>query len=258
MVTKRSNTATKQTAPTIDQPMVSETPKTTTAAPMPPETAAKPPATAPTAWVPPRASDGFDAVLDANGNRSIIRGIKIKFTNNAEWIDDAGEVIPPDREFLVVELTKVVQKWIDALPAEQRILEPHEPFPDVERLNAEVPQSEWTEKFGKLVGPWQNSIALHLFDPKTLEGFTWPTSTAGGFRCIDELQGRVRRARRLQGDNVFPLVTLADIHMNTQFSGRQRPHFKVLRFVALGSATEQQSLLAPADKVPPMNDEIPY
>jgi hypothetical protein len=202
-------------------------------------------------------SDGFDSVIDANGNRSLVKGIKLKFTNNAEWINDSGEVIGPDREFLAVELAKVTQKWIDNLPAETRVVAPGDFFPDVEKLNAEASQEEWRDAFGKRVGPWQNSILLYLFDPKTLEGFTWPTSTAGGFRAIDELLNRVNRARKLQGDNIFPLVTLADAHMNTQFGGRQRPSFKVARFIALGGG-QGRSLLAAEPKPEAMNDEIPW
>jgi hypothetical protein len=188
------------------------------------------------------SDDGFDAV-DDGGTRSIIRGMKLKFENSAKWIDTAGDVISPEREFLVVELTKGSQKWLDNMPAETRILSPREHFPDLERLNAEAPETEWREKFGKKTGPWQNFIAVYLFDPKTLEAFTWPTSTAGGFRAVSELKERVRHARMMQGDNIFPVVTLSDTHMKTQFGGRQRPAFKVLRFITIGGT--QRPLLEP-------------
>lgn len=210
--------------------------------------------TPPAAPAPTKISDGFDGV-DDGGARSIIRGVKLKFTNSAEWVDEAGEVIVPEREFLVVELAKVVQKWLDAMPVETRVLAPAEYFPDLEILNAEAPQSEWRDAFGKKVGPWQNSIVAYLLDPKTMEGFTWPTSTAGGFRAIDELKGHVRRARMLQGANVYPVVTLADTHMRTQFGGRQRPQFKVKRFVVLGGV--ERPLLEQTEPEP-MNDEIQY
>jgi hypothetical protein len=203
----------------------------------------------------PRASDGFDAVLDANGNRSIIRGIKLKFTNNAEWLDDAGDVVDPTRELLVMELMKLSQKWIDGMPAETRIIGPDEYFPDVDRLNEEAPREEWREAFGKMVGPWQNCIAVYLFDPKTMDAFTWPTSTFGGFRAVDELKGKVKRARMIQGDNIYPLVTLSDVHMNTQFGGRQRPAFKVVRFVPIGGPARP---LLEETKPEPMNDAIPF
>ena len=203
---------------------------------------------------PAKVSDGFDGV-DDGGTRSIIKGAKLKFSKTEEWIGEDDDVIPPDREFIVVELAKVTQKWIDDKPAETRILAPDEYFPDTEKLNAEAPPEEWRDKFGKQVGPWQNSIVAYLLDPKTMEGFTWPTSTAGGFRAIDELKGHVRRARMMQGANVYPVVTLADTHMRTQFGGRQRPQFKVVRFVTLGG-TERP--LLEQTKPEPMNDSIQY
>jgi hypothetical protein len=208
----------------------------------------------PAAPAPTKVSDGFDSV-DDGGSRSIIRGAKIKFAKTEEWLDEASDVIDPAREFIAVELAKVTQKWIDDNPAETRILGPDEYFPDIEKLNAEAPPEEWREKFGRKVGPWQNSVVLYLLDPKSMEGFTFVTSAIGGFRAIDELKGHVRRARMMQGANVYPIVTLADTHMRTQFGGRQRPRFKVVRFITLGGAA--RPLLEPA-KPEPVNDAIPY
>jgi hypothetical protein len=209
---------------------------------------------------PAKISDGFDGT-DDDGSRSIIRGSKAKFGNDGKWTDGAGDVIAPTREFIVVELVKVSQKWIDDKPADTRVIAPDEHFPDVERLNEEAPKTEWREKFGKLIGPWQNCIAVYLFDPATMEGYTWPTSTAGGFRCVSELKGAVHRARMMQhGDNVYPVVTLADTHMNTAYGGRQRPKFKVLRFITLGG--QAKPLLEPAKPKPSLreqlNDDIPF
>ena len=259
MVTKR-NEAMKQTAatkPTALETVIDQAQVAPPAAP--PETDAPLPAAnlkTTTALTPARISDGFDAVIDANGKASPIKGVMIKFTNNAEWIDSAGEVIAADRKLLVIEIAKVTQKWIDGLPVQTHTLAADEYFPDVERLNAEAPESEWREAFGKIVGPWQNSILIYLFDPETAEGFTWPTSTAGGFRAVDELQGRVRRIRAMRGANYFPLVTLGDTFMNTAFGGRQRPQFKVVDFIALGSDTKQQSL--PKPTTDDMGDSVPY
>jgi hypothetical protein len=185
--------------------------------------------------LPTTASDGFDD-FDDRAPKSIIRGIKLKFTNNAEWLTATGEVIAPDREFLVIEIIRVTQKWVDGMAAETRILAPDEPFPDIEQWNAEAPRSEWREAFGRSVGPWQNSYVVYLLDPRTMAGFTFPTSTSGGFRAIQELKDSTRRARMLRGANVFPLVTLDDVFMPTQFGGRRRPCFKIKKFVALGGA----------------------
>jgi hypothetical protein len=203
-----------------------------------------------------RVSDGFDSV-DDGGSNSIIRGTKLKFGNDAKWSDGDDNVIAPQRELLIVEQVRSVQKWIDEKPTETRILAPDEYFPDIEKLNAEAPPEEWRDAFGRRIGPWQRCKVLYLFDPATLEGFSWPTSTAGGFRAISELQERVHRARMVQGDdNLYPLVTLSDTFMNTQFGGRQRPQFKVQRFVVLGGA--KRPLLEPAKPAESLNDAIPF
>ena len=212
---------------------------------------------APAVSAPPapaaKRSDGFDD--DDGVGMSIIRGEKLKFTNAGTWVDENGDPIAKDREFLVVELMKVSQKWIDGKPVETRILSSGEYFPDIEKLNAEAPRSEWREAFGKMVGPWQNSFVLYLLDPETMQGFTFPTSTAGGFRAVFELKDDVHRARMLQGDNVYPVVTLADTHMKTQYGPRQRPAFKIVRFVPIGG---QARPLLEESKAEPLNDQIVY
>lgn len=207
-------------------------------------------------------SDGFDG-LDDGGTSSIIRGSKIKFSNAGEWLDEAGDVITPECELLVIEIAKYTQKWLDGRPAETRPVAPDECFPDVERLNEEAPKTEWREKFGVMRGPWQNTIAVYLFDAKSAKGFTFPTSTAGGFRAVSELKGRVRNARMVQGvGNIYPVVTLSAVHMNTAYGGRQRPQFKVQRFISLGGAVrpllEQAKLEQPEQKKPPFDDHIPF
>jgi hypothetical protein len=210
---------------------------------------------APAVSAPPapaaKRSDGFDD--DDGVGMSIIRGEKLKFTNAGTWVDENGDPIAKDREFLVVEVMKVRQKWIDGKPVETHILGSGEYFPDIEKLNAEAPRSEWREVFGKMAGPWQNSFVLYLLDPKPMRGFTFPTSTAGGFRAVFELKGDVHRARMLQGDNVYPVVTLADTHMKTQYGGRQRPAFKIVRFVQIGGKARP---LLEQPELEPMNDAI--
>jgi hypothetical protein len=180
-----------------------------------------------------------------NDSASIIRGTKIKFTNNAEWITGDGELIASDREFIVMRTIKVSQKWVNGLPEETRLLQPGEPWPDTEKLNAEAPKSEWREAFGKKLGPWENARAVYLFCPRTYAGFTFPTSSTGGDRAVRELAECMQRAQMVQGPSFFPLVTLTDVHMPTQFGGRQRPHFVIKKFVQLGTPNAGAPLPAP-------------
>jgi hypothetical protein len=48
--------------------------------------------------------------------------------------------------------------------------------------------------------------------------------------------------RQFRGEHVYPVVTLSDTFMNTRYGGRQRPYFKIQRFITFGS-----ELLPPPD-----------
>jgi hypothetical protein len=219
------------------------------------------------------ATDHHDGFSDPNygGSRSIIKGSKIKFTNDFHWLAGADE-IDPAREFLVIEILRVEQKWADQRPVETRILKPDE-RPNVDELNDATPRSEWRDYFGQFIGPWQFSYVAYLLDPATMEAFTYPTSTCGGYQAIGSLKDATQRVRKVHGANFFPLVTLGKVHMNTAFGGRQAPAFVVKTFVPIGPAPEPAPTFAgpeaptiDAKKTAPergdsdaeMKDAIPY
>jgi hypothetical protein len=198
----------------------------------------------PKANLPIEADDGFNFADDDDAARSIIKGTKLKFTNAAQWETGGGEKIAADRSLIAVEVLRTFQHWLAGRPTETHILKPGEHFPDIERLNAEAPQSEWRDLAGKMVGPWQRAHVLYLIDPKTMEGFTYPTSTIGGARAVSELREATRRARMLRGGNLYPVITLADVHMATKFGGRQRPHFVIKEFIPIGTSRAETPQLA--------------
>src|SRR6516164_5939255 len=71
-----------------------------------------------------------------------------------------GEIIT-GRLLTIIAMRKVVSKWTaDGKSLETQILLPSDPFPDFKALNKACPQSEWFEKFGKLMGPYQGQRAL--------------------------------------------------------------------------------------------------
>jgi hypothetical protein len=184
--------------------------------------------------------DGFDVDADESdiGPRRVIQGGKIKFTNDFVWTDSDEEEVPGELELVVADRARVLQKWgADGAPLESRFLEPDEKWPDVDALNAKTPRSEWREGFGNMVGPWQCSWVIYLLNPLTGDKFTYVTSTVGGHMAVGDLSDKIRVMRRLRGARVYPVVTLSDTHMQTKFGGRQRPDFKVVRWVALEGDT---------------------
>ena len=183
----------------------------------------------------------------------LIQGTLVKFTNEATWVTRDDDEIGGDLELIAVDVQRVVQKWEDGKPVETRILEPGEKFPDIEALNAEVPQSEWVAgPDNKLRGPWQAQHILYLLDPATMEKYTVATGTVGGRIAVSDLRDKIVWMRKTRGPSIYPVVVLSDKHMNTRFGGRQRPHFGIVRWVRLGGEGGGEVAALPAPEAPPL------
>jgi hypothetical protein len=222
--------------------------------------------------------DGFEEFEDrVEGSEertgSVVQRPIIGFTNEAEWVNkDSDEKLPADRELVAIQHFRVVQKWKDGLPIkdEERVLQPGEKWPDVRRLNDAVPREEWVDgPDGQPRGPWQAQHVIRLFDPRTMDRFSYPTGTVGGGMCVRDLVDRVKLMRQYRGENVYPVVTLTDTFMPTRYGGRQRPHFNIVKWIKLGdgggilSPTESPALSGPQTVEEPtakevVDDEIKY
>jgi hypothetical protein len=168
-------------------------------------------------------------------SRGVIRGTCVKFTNEATWVTSDDEELPSGLELIVVDIGRVVQKWKSGQPIETIVLAPGAKFPDVNELNAAVPQTEWEEgPDGKPRGPWQAQFVVYLLNGETMDRYTFPTGTTGGAIAVRDLVDRTNWMRRFRGPGVFPIVSLTDVFMRTRFGGRQRPHFDIKRWVKLG------------------------
>jgi hypothetical protein len=186
----------------------------------------------------------------------LIQGTLIKFTNEGEWVTRDGDPLPADLELTAVDVLRVVQKWQDQQPVETIILEAHQKFPDIEKMNAETPQEEWVEgPDGQMRGPWQAQHVLRLLDLKTMDKYTFPTGTMGGRIAIRDLRDKIMWMRRVRGPNVYPNIKFARVWMNTRFGGRWRPHFQIDpdNWVRLGGGEggQAEALPPPASPLPP-------
>jgi hypothetical protein len=182
---------------------------------------------------------------DERSQNRVIQGTIVKFTNTAEWVTRDEEKLSADQELIATGILRVLQKWVDHMPEETRILQPGENV-DLEALNEAVPKDEWVEgPDGKPRGPWQCQYLVYLLDPKTMDRYTYATGTTGGGIAVRDLRDKCIWMRRMRGQNIFAVVTLADRHMKTKFGGRQRPHFVVVRWIALGG-DNANALPAPA------------
>jgi hypothetical protein len=208
--------------------------------------------------------DGFESGYETGDDDEGVHALRgsllagttrISFTNEAQWIEAvAKKILPIGFELLLVNVERVVVCWEGQKP-EQRVLGPGEKFPNVKKLNEGVPKSKWrTDLNGNLVGPYQAQHVLFLLDEKTLDRYSWPTSTIGGSICVQDIVSKVNWKRRYHGgQHVLPRVLLADTFMKTRYSGarggRQRPHLIVKEWIILGGGGSPLPAAQPAPQL---------
>jgi hypothetical protein len=184
-----------------------------------------------------KIEDGFEDETETtqDGERRVIQGTRVTFSNDGVWITANEEELPENIELIAVERVAVIQKWgADQKPLETKWLAVGEKI-DVDALNEATPNAEWREDInGKPVGPWQRQQVVYLLDFNTMEKYTYVTSTVGGNMCVADLLDRVKTMRRLKGVQVYAVVTPTKTFMKTRFGGRQRPAFRIMRWIVMG------------------------
>jgi hypothetical protein len=198
-------------------------------------------------------------------SHSLLQGTtRIGFSLNNKWVYHADGTELPSREYLFARLVRVGVKFVNNNLVEQILLGPNERFPDFVKLNAECPQTEWKEAFGKLRGPWSGQIIVYLVDPDSLDQFSWPAKleTKGAMIAIKDLLKRIDLKQRLCRTPVVPIVRLGTTIMpSRKYGDRPRPHFITgERWVNLnsGDALVSQALPAPgAPALPSPTESAP-
>jgi hypothetical protein len=89
--------------------------------------------------------EGGDAQL-ASAPR-VIEGGRLSFSNDFVWLLGGVEEFPKDRELVVVDTIRLVQKWVDKMPAGHIAVEPGKKWPNVDVMNEDCPKSEWGKHF---------------------------------------------------------------------------------------------------------------
>lgn len=173
-------------------------------------------------------SENYDGLDDLGDDGRLIKGNIVKFNS----MDGASPWKGADvaREYIVVGAMTVAQKWAGQKPTETHIKTPTEPLPDIDRLNDEIPQSEWeTGLDGKPRPPWQRAAILYLLEPRTATALTFVSGSVGGFIGTDEVKRSTAMMRRLRkNDGLSPIVKLSQAQMKTRFGARSRPKFEIV------------------------------
>jgi hypothetical protein len=200
-------------------------------------------------------SDGFEGYSDhIEGNespqqRGLIRGTRLTFNNVGEWETPDGETVGGDVKLIATNIIRAVVKWgagADKKPPEETIeVPPGRPFPDIEAMNNAIPKDQWRQGPAGLQGPWQAQQLVVMIEPRSMDTFTYVTSTVGGGIAVRDLVDQVKTMRRYRGQ-VSPIVTLGDAPMRTRFGERRRPHFTIVDWVHMAGAEEPAQAALPS------------
>jgi hypothetical protein len=152
-----------------------------------------------------------------------------------------GETIDSTREFILLGLVKVVQKFVGKKLMDTKIVPPREKFPDVDKMNEDAPREEWGTDFnGKPSGPYVRVLVLKLLDARTMDRYVFVTKSIGGMIAFGDISDKIKLIRRLKGANATAVITCeSGVRMKSQYNphGVPRPHFRIVRYVRLGGET---------------------
>ena len=208
--------------------------------------------------------DGFDGYTDECAYESedqdqdrftsgrVIQGTRINFTKAGIWVDASKQPLPDNLQLIVHSVARVVQKWgHDNMPAEPPIiLGPNERWPDVDAMNERCPKTEWRMYFDKLIGPYQRQKIVFLWDPVTMNKYSWPTSSNSGMACVSDLAEKIALMRQFKKVKAIPIVKLSSRLWSKRY-GTPGPDLIVAHWIAkdkdgaLLAVTEPTAISAP-------------
>jgi hypothetical protein len=208
--------------------------------------------------VPVIIDDGFDKTNEAD---RLIRGSIVRCVDGT-WKDSDGNSIPPDSRWVAWATNECLQKWHNKMPVQTIMKQPGSALPDVDELNAEIPQKEWETIDGKPRPPWGRQVVVYLLNAETGAELTFISGTVGAAIAVERLRRQTGNMRMLRGARVVPVITLGNKLMRTNFGSRLRPEFVIQEWREFGAPSpaltaEAGKKIAPPTLAEELNDEIP-
>jgi len=174
----------------------------------------------------------------------LIQGVILKCVDG-RWLDAEGQT--PPAQLLVLGTIRALQCWQEKKLIDTILEVPGgEPLPDVDELNAQIPENEWDDGLdGKPRPPWQLNWVVYLIDPETADTLTYLNSTRGAEIAWDRLHDRIKWMRAMRGANVMPVIKLDSRPMKTAWGEKMRPEFTALEWRELDVAASITQHTAP-------------
>jgi hypothetical protein len=180
---------------------------------------------------------------------------------DGEWSKPDGTKIPADKRYLVLATAEGIQFWQDGQLVKEWIKKPNAPLPDLDELNAAIPQDQWEDGINGPRPPYSHQFAVYLLDQ--VDGSIWThiNSTNGAAIATRELRSKVRWKRGLLGGRpVLPIVTLGKRLVSAQYK-KWGPDFVTSNDwhdpgPDLPAAASQQQIEDRTEKKPEFGDSV--
>src|SRR5262245_36898543 len=113
---------------------------------------------------------------DGGLRQRLLRGTLLRWNKVDGYLDRDG-VQPVEGPYLLLGMNNGYQRWKDQTLVDEII---DKPLPDLEQLNAAIPQSEWEPNLdGHLRPPYSHHYAIYLLNPNDGQLFTLMNRTVG-------------------------------------------------------------------------------
>ena len=120
--------------------------------------------------LPAVPDDGFD---DTSSDNRLIQGSVARCVDGV-WSTGDGTKLTPDMQWIALGTAEAIQRWKNNKPVETIKKTPGVPLPDVEGLNAKIPQSEWEMGLDrKPRAPYQHQYLVYLLNPNDASLITY-------------------------------------------------------------------------------------
>jgi hypothetical protein len=188
-------------------------------------------------------NDGFDEPDDRGGYGPIEKFV------DGDWTV-GGVPSDPKRRLVAVRAEVFIRRWKDKRVAE---IFTTKPLPDLDELNATVPQNEWElDLNGNPRPPYERAHRLDLLNLDTAEHTCFISATTGAAIAVSRLKDKVAWMRRMRGANVVPQIELSWTTFPTRFGTRKRPDFKILAWLDLTTGSPVLPQAAAPKQLPPV------
>jgi hypothetical protein len=179
---------------------------------------------------------------------------------DGEWSKPDGTKIPSDKHYLVLATAEGIQFWQDGTLVKEWSKKPNVPLPDLNELNATIPQDQWEEGINGPRAPYSHQWAVYLLDQADGSIWTHINSTNGAAIATRELRSRVRWKRSLLGGRpVLPIVTLGKRMVSAQYK-KWGPDFIPVEWhdpdFGLRAAASQQQQIEDRTEKPEFDDSV--